>query len=314
MKISVIVPVYNVEEYLIECLESLTAQTIEDMEIIVVDDGSPDNCPKMCDEFAEIHKNVKVIHKENGGLSSARNAALKIAQGEYIGFVDSDDWVDANMYETMYDTAKKENADIVICDMVDHFPDRVIYHHSSEFENPFKVTPSACNKIFKYDLIKNDEFPIGLWYEDLEFTTKQLMKTDHVGVVHKGFYHCHCREVSTMFNDNSVKNLDIVTVINHLKTYVKENGWEDKYKNVIEYLMIEHILITSINRVAKHKNDKKKMVIRQMREFVKSEFPNYTKDEAFLKMNRNRRIIARLNGSGMESLSRLLLWAKEKVK
>ena len=111
-KISVVVPVYNVEEYLDQCVESLVGQTYKNLEVILVDDGSPDNCPAMCDEWAERDNRIKVIHKENGGVSSARNAALDIASGDYIGFVDSDDWIEPDMYEILIKNAKKYDADI----------------------------------------------------------------------------------------------------------------------------------------------------------------------------------------------------------
>ena len=104
-KISVIVPVYKVEKYLDKCVESIVNQTYKNLEIILVDDGSPDNCPAMCDEWAEKDERIRVIHKENGGLADARNAGMDIATGDYIGFVDSDDWIEPNMYEVLLKNA-----------------------------------------------------------------------------------------------------------------------------------------------------------------------------------------------------------------
>lgn len=114
-KISIIVPVYNVEKYLDRCMESLLNQTLKDIEIILVDDGSPDNCPQMCDDYAKMDSRVKVVHKQNAGLGYARNSGLDIASGEYIGFVDSDDYVCTNMYEVLYAKAKETNTDAVLC-------------------------------------------------------------------------------------------------------------------------------------------------------------------------------------------------------
>ena len=105
----------------------------------------------------------------------------------------------------MYQKAKSEEADIVICDTTDHYPDKDVYHHASCFTDKFKVTPSACNKIFKRAFVGDRKFPVGLWYEDFEFTTKNLMLTEKIAVIHKGFYHCHCRLVSTMTNNNARK-------------------------------------------------------------------------------------------------------------
>ena len=113
-KISVIVPVYKVEKYLKRCVESIVQQTYQNIEIILVDDGSPDRCPEMCDEYARRDARIKVIHKSNGGLSDARNAGLNIASGDYISFVDSDDWIEEDFIEILYKNMKKENADISI--------------------------------------------------------------------------------------------------------------------------------------------------------------------------------------------------------
>lgn len=315
IKVSVIIPVYNTEDYLKECIESLVNQTLREIEILIVNDGSTDSSLEIMKEFKNKYPNIiKIFDKVNGGQASARNYALPFAQGEYLGFVDSDDWVDSTMYEEMYEKAEKEDADIVICDMVDHFPDRTVCYPSSRFENKFKVTPSACNKLFKRSLVKEDVFPVGLWYEDFEFTTMQLMKTDCISVIHKGLYHCHCREVSTMYNNNSEKNQDILVVLEHLVEYVEKNGWYEKYKNVLEYLYIDHVLITSINRVQKQTNEKKKIVINNLRKEVLKNYNSFYKDDAFREMPKKRQIIALLNAYGLCSMSMMLLKITEIIK
>ena len=315
IKVSVIIPVYNTEDYLKECIESLVNQTLREIEILIVNDGSTDSSLEIMKEFKNKYPNIiKIFDKVNGGQASARNYALSFAQGEYLGFVDSDDWVDSTMYEEMYEKAEKEDADIVICDMVDHFPDRTVCYPSSRFENKFKVTPSACNKLFKRSLVKEDVFPVGLWYEDFEFTTMQLMKTDCISVIHKGLYHCHCREVSTMYNNNSEKNQDILVVLDHLVEYVEKNGWYEKYKNVLEYLYIDHVLITSINRVQKQTNEKKKIVINNLRKEVLKKYNSFYRDDAFREMPKKRQIIALLNAYGLCSMSMMLLKITEIIK
>lgn len=315
IKVSVIIPVYNTEDYLKECIESLVNQTLREIEILIVNDGSTDSSLEIMKEFKNKYPNIiKIFDKVNGGQASARNYALPFAQGEYLGFVDSDDWVDSTMYEEMYEKAEKEDADIVICDMVDHFPDRTVCYPSSRFENKFKVTPSACNKLFKRSLVKEDVFPVGLWYEDFEFTTMQLMKTDCISVIHKGLYHCHCREVSTMYNNNSEKNQDILVVLEHLVEYVEKNGWYEKYKNVLEYLYIDHVLITSINRVQKQTNEKKKIIINNLRKEVLKKYNSFYKDDAFREMPKKRQIIALLNAYGLCSMSMMLLKITEIIK
>ena len=115
VKVSIILPIYNVEKYLDRCMDSLLNQTLKDIEIIMVDDGSPDNCPQMCDEYAKKDSRVKVVHKKNGGLGFARNSGLDIANGEYVAFVDSDDYVGLDMYKTLYDRAEADKCDAVFC-------------------------------------------------------------------------------------------------------------------------------------------------------------------------------------------------------
>ncbi len=125
-KISIIVPIYKVERYIHRCIDSILAQTFKDLELILVDDGSPDNCPEICDEYASKDSRIKVIHKENGGLMSAWKAGFEICSGQYIGFVDSDDWIDEKMYEQMYNAILTNNADIVQCDFVRELSNPVI--------------------------------------------------------------------------------------------------------------------------------------------------------------------------------------------
>lgn len=314
MKVSVIIPVYNTKDYIEKCLDSLLNQTLSDIEILAVDDGSTDGTGEIVREYAQKHPDkIKAFFKENGGQAEARNLALEYAVGDYIGFVDSDDWVDKEMYLEMYEKAIEEDADIVICDTTDHFPDRDVYHHASRFTNKFAVTPSACNKLFKREFVEDTRFPVGLWYEDFEFTTKKLMLTDKISVIHKSFYHCHCREVSTMMNDNSQKNLDIITVLNNLSEFVEEKGMTNEYADTLEYLYIEHILITTVNRLKQQNNTEKNSIIKQMVAEIKKRYPKFYKNKVFKEMPKNRRIIAILNFLGLSSVSKLIFDIKAKI-
>lgn len=136
-KISIIVPIYNVESYLDRCIQSLLNQTLKEIEIILVDDGSPDNCPVMCDEYAKQDNRIKVIHKKNAGLGYARNSGLEIATGEYVAFVDSDDFVDSNMYQALYERAKRDNLDTCYCGFVRHYA-------TGKDENKMEVRSYMC--------------------------------------------------------------------------------------------------------------------------------------------------------------------------
>lgn len=182
--ISVIVPVYKVEKYLKRCVESVQKQTFKNLEIILVDDGSPDLCGKMCDEMSKTDPRIKVIHKNNGGLSDARNAGIEIASGKYVVFVDSDDWLDLDMIDLLYRILKKYDADIAECSYRNIYKERIDEETSCSGEviegdgtlaleamldwRWFK--PVAWNKLYKKEILSNIRYPKGKLHED-EFTT-----------------------------------------------------------------------------------------------------------------------------------------------
>ena len=185
-KLSVIVPVYNVEKYLKECINSIINQTLKDIEIICVNDGSTDNSLKILEELSQLDNRIKIINKENGGLASARNAGMKVASGEYYTFIDSDDFIDTNAYETVIN--KKSEADI-ICFGIQVFGNenstqkkyddtyyKIKYNGLQKLTDDiiFNTDVSACNKVFKSDIINknNITFPDGLNNEDAEFYCK----------------------------------------------------------------------------------------------------------------------------------------------
>lgn len=306
MKLSVIVPVYNVEKYLEKCLDSLVNQTISDYEIIVVNDGSPDNSQRIIDDYAARYPGLIIpMIKENGGQSSARNYAMSVAKGEFIAFVDSDDWVDPRMYEKLLELIERENADIAFCDMRDYNEDGSITEHDcTSFVNgdPLTVTCSACCKLFRRSAIGETRFPVGLWYEDLAFTTSLLFKTEKIAVLHETLYFCNNRAGSTMNNNNALKNLDMLTVLDGLREAARESGHEDK----LDYLVLTHLLRTSINRVAEQDSPDKKAVIKQMREYVHDKIPKLTACPTYRAQPKKVRVVMFLNYHGMENVTKLL--------
>ena len=309
-KISVIVPVYNVEKYIDKCLNSLVNQTLKDIEIIVVNDGSPDNSQAIIDKYVQRYpKLVKSFIKENGGQGSARNLGLEKATGKYISFVDSDDWLDENALLEMYNLAQKDNSDIVICDMIDHYEDGSTKNYNcTKYDSVYKVSPSACNKIFKKSIIGDIRFLNGEWYEDFNFTTKFLMQNVKISTISVGYYHCNARRVSTMSNNNSLKNLDMITVIEDLIAYSKSHNLYDE--NVISYLIFDHILITSINRVALQKNKDAKKVIKTFIDYCHQKIKNYQQMDFYKTINIKRKLIAWLNYNKLYKLSKLIIKIK----
>ena len=190
--ISVIIPVYQTEEYLIHCVDSVRNQTYQNLEIILVDDGSPDRCGQMCDELALEDPRIRVIHKENRGLSSARNAGLDVMTGEYVGFVDSDDWIDPQMYAHLYNLLQQYNAQMAAIGLQTsqgiHY--NLDYPAKSEMEvysrldalrevtRNQKITNSFCDKLWDTSVFNNIRFPMGELYEDMKIMPKCLEAID----------------------------------------------------------------------------------------------------------------------------------------
>lgn len=212
--ISVIIPVYNVEKYLEKCVNSVVNQTYRKLEIILVDDGSTDASGKMCDKYAQMDSRIVVIHKKNGGLSSARNAGMEIATGQYIGFVDSDDYVDLEMYYELHQKCVQYNLDVVAARFVENYrgKDKAMTT-TGEFNiitgremleinllghEKYLVTNSVWDRLYKTELIKELRFPEGKRYEDICYSTHLFLKADKCGYYDKIFYHYTIRDDSIM--------------------------------------------------------------------------------------------------------------------
>lgn len=200
-KISVIVPVYKAEPYLRKCLDSIVNQTYQNIEIILVDDGSPDNCGAICDEYAAKDKRIQVIHKANGGVASARNAGLDAAAGDYIGWVDSDDWIEPEMFETMLNSAEERKADIVICSRVESYPDSSFQMRWQRVEALSKeqaiarlveddvVRSYLCDKLWKRELFREIRIPQLKVLEDMAVMYPLFMRAERVVCLPDVLYH-----------------------------------------------------------------------------------------------------------------------------
>ena len=231
-KISIIVPVYKVEPYLRRCIKSLLAQTHENVEIILVDDGSPDNCGQICDGFAEEDSRIIVIHKENGGLCSARNAALQVATGDYIGFVDSDDWIAEDMYEYLLSGLRLHDADIACCKYFRVTPEGRHVFTNKENNQPtifdadaaikdvvtkWNIRTLFCNKLFKRELFKGFIFPEGVVYESTLTMHRLLTSIEKLVMLPEPKYYYLIRSDSVV-NTATVSN-QIDCVLAHISRY-----------------------------------------------------------------------------------------------
>lgn len=225
--ISVVVPIYKVEKFLPTCIESLIKQSYKNMELILVDDGSPDLCPQICDKYKQLDSRIKVIHKTNGGLSDARNAGIEIAQGEWITFVDSDDYVGDDFLKTLYIMARKSNADISICDyesVLDDGAEERKYTYVVEYNNVecLKKTYipevhgmefTAWGKLYRIGLFRDlgIRYPVGKIHEDTFTTYKLLYEANRIVFFDAIEYFYRRREESIMtsaFNKKRLVTLD----------------------------------------------------------------------------------------------------------
>lgn len=236
--VSIIVPVYNVDKYIHKCIKSLLNQTLRNIEIILVNDGSTDESGKICDEYSKIDNRIKVIHKINEGLSSARNAGIDIANGEYLGFVDSDDWVDETMYEKLYNNAIKFNASIAQCNILNTYTEYINIDNSREMVNIYSgmevledlynekyvKTVVVWNKIYKRELFNLLRFPKGKLHEDEFITYKLLHKSEKIVDISNIMYFYRQRSGSIMSSEFNIKRFDIIDAWNEKKEYFKNNN------------------------------------------------------------------------------------------
>lgn len=231
--ISIIVPVYKVEKYLEKCVNSILKQTYTNLEIILVDDGSPDKCGQLCDELAKTDDRIKVFHKENGGLSDARNYGVERANGEYIGFVDSDDYIHESMYEELYKAIKKTGTVIAECGVTRVYKNTLRPHYEGEdyflvldregylkeyLENK-RLYGSAWCKLIHKDLAKKIKFPTGKIYEDAFYTLELLKTVDKYTLISGNYYYYYIRENSITTRPFSSKDMDYIEIMELISEY-----------------------------------------------------------------------------------------------
>lgn len=223
--VTIIVPVYNVESYLRACVESCVKQLYPHVEIILIDDGSTDNSGVICDELAKLHKNVLTFHKQNGGLSDARNYGIKFANGKYIMFVDSDDIIAEKMISVLLDDIKKNGGDIAVCQFTHFFNAEKINFSISdeksvldaesalmEFLYQKRISPSACAKLYRSELLENISFVVGQRFEDNDFMYRIIKKSQKIIVSMSQLYGYRHRKNSITNVSFSERDFDIIDI------------------------------------------------------------------------------------------------------
>lgn len=289
-KVSVIVPVYNVEQYLPKCLDSILAQTYQNLEIVLVDDGSPDRSGEICDQYAERDSRIQVIHQENRGASAARNRGLDAATGDWIGFIDSDDWIDPEFYETLLQTAVEYDAEIACCgfdyngakmirdEPVTVFQGREIFY---QLLTRKYGASSLCNKIFRKDLktyLRNRE-DIQL-NEDLAASYVVCQKVERMAFANQALYHYTTRKSGCVTHYTPEDN--------HLAVQLAEERAEEQKGDAIAYnLCLRHCVtmrLREINQAVKY--DKRGINIWEARKKLLANYRHMTDKNA---LNRRER-------------------------
>ena len=293
--ISVIVPVYNVEKYLERCVKSIAAQTYKDLEILLIDDGSTDESGKMCDDFQQTDSRIKAFHKQNGGLSDARNYGIEHSAGEFISFVDSDDYIDEKMLEPLHRLITENDADLAVCSAMDVFEGKEITQvkEIKEF-NLNKVEsykymlrgdgiPSACNKLYKRQTVGDVRFPVGKLYEDGFFTPQILKRVEKTAVTSKPMYYYFRRADSITTKPFRKGDLDVIEAYDKCVKQVKElcpealPYAEFRYRNAYFNVLDKMLMRDDCKEIPEYK---------QVVKYLKKHTAQIVKDPGFGKMRK----------------------------
>lgn len=248
--LSIIVPVYKVENYLQKCIDSILAQTFTDFELILVEDGSPDGCPVLCDAAAAKDARIRVLHQKNGGLSAARNAGLDVARGEWIGFVDSDDYIAPEMYEALYQAVQSTGADLALCDYtaVDEAGTPCLPPYTGLAQRIFTgwellkratntMAQPAWNKLYRRAIFAQLRYPEGKLNEDLFLIPKICLQIQKAVVVPKALYYYVQRGSSIMNGSKTLRHFDAAEAAQRYWDCLVENEVYDALANAAKFTM-----------------------------------------------------------------------------
>lgn len=299
--VSVIVPVYKVEEYLEKCVESILNQTYSNLEIILVDDGSPDRCPRMCDGLAQKDSRIRVIHKANGGLSDARNEGVRHASGKYLLFVDSDDYISRELVSKTVKAARDQKCDIVLFDYYcvedgvqeirsTNLPAGKVMNLGTDKEL-LLAPPSAWTKLFDREFYMSSgcTFPVGRYFEDLAVTPLLFLAAERIVYVKEPLYYYMIRENSIMTGKNYRKSCeDKLAVLDHILSSYREKGVYEKYREELEYLVFANAYFEPSKELVLDRGDRK--WLERYREYTFRLYPDFVKNRYVRRMGRKDRL------------------------
>lgn len=290
--ITVVITAYNIKDYLERSIESVRKQTYSNLEILLVDDGSTDGSGTVCDKYADIDSRIRVIHKKNGGPSEARNVAIEEAKGEYIAFVDGDDWIEENMYENMYLAMEASCSELAICaykevsvsHIQDPTDDTVIFFKEDEAleafireEEDICIQNAAWNKLYKKNLLENLRFPVGKLYEEIVFITKLLHRARGIVYLNQGYYNYVVDRVGSIMNMGVNHRIftDQIPLYQEKRAYLESIGRKDLVE-IHNFFFYKRLLLHYLE-LKKNKPEKYKFYLREIREIIKKENQYFVK-------------------------------------
>lgn len=296
-KISVIVPIFNSEKYLHKCLNSILNQTLKDIEIILIDDGSTDNSLEIIQQYSNKHNNIKYKYKKNEGQAIARNLGIEMATGEFITFVDSDDYIDENMLEKLYENAIQNKSDIVLCDYVEEYKNinikkKTLFIKDEDIHKSYIVSVAGpCSKIIKTQIFKqnNLKFLANNIYEDLAIIPTLALYAKTISYCEEVLYHYVIRENSTMQQTKYTKKLESIF---NVMEYLSKQFEGTEYTQEIEFLYINHLLYAGCGRFLKYKNTNK--MILKIITIINNSYPNWKKNKYFKKQSKIYKLICNI--------------------
>lgn len=323
MLVSMIIPVYNVEKYLRKCLDSVTRQTYDELEVIIVNDGTPDHSQDIIDEFCEKNELFYSYIIENQGLGGARNFGLSKAHGEYVCFLDSDDYIADNFVEVLAKHAMQDHSDIVVCNNIDVYENtnkkevkKAVYDKNpvSLIENKEILFNRVCAwaKLYRKSLFDNLKYEPRAWYEDMRLTPKLYYKANQISYVEDALLYYVIREGSIMTSANAKRNLEIIDAFEDLRVYFTQQGCYHEIKEQLEFLMLDHILISAITRVLLSKDTKANEIIKILKAYVNS-YPEIKKNPYLKTIPRNRKIIYFCNKHGLYRVTKFIFKIKQNM-
>ena len=324
MKVSLIIPVYNVSAFLRKCLDSVQAQTYKDIEVIIVNDGSTDNSLEIINEYVAQNSNFIAYTIENSGQGGARNYGLEKASGEFVAFLDSDDYISPDCIERLAETAINTCSDIVVCgcydvredgSVIEEYQNNITNSTTSVFENPqiFFNRVAPWGKLFRKSIFGDLKFATRVWYEDMRLIPKLFLNAQKVTYIPDLLFYYVQRAGSTMNNKNAVRNLEIIETFEDLVSYFKEKGVYENFKDELEFLIIDHIVIAGITRVALCGSKDNKPVLKRIEEYV-SRFKGLYGNKYISSLSFNKKLILRFNRYRLYFLTALCMKLKNKVK